>query len=175
MKEKDLLNKNEKFYFSVQQNPELKSTLQELAKCQSPKTLVVCCSDSRVIPEEIFSSSFGELFVIRTAGNVINDGELGSLEYGIEHLKVDLVVVLGHSHCGAVHACIHKEKGKYLSPILNRISKNIGSLEDELDASKKNAYLESEFIKEKFPEYKGEIVPMFYDIETGRVETISKR
>ena len=174
MKEKELLNKNEKFYFSVQQNPELKATLSKLAKCQSPKTLVVCCSDSRVIPEEIFSSSFGDIFVIRTAGNVINDGELGSLEYGIEHLKVDLVVVLGHSHCGAVHACIHKEKGKYLSSILNRISKNIGNLEDELLASKQNALLEANYIKEKFPEYNGEIVPMFYDIETGKVESISK-
>lgn len=174
MKYKELLNKNEKFYFSVEQNPELKNTLIKLSKCQSPRTLVVCCSDSRVIPEEIFSSSFGDLFVIRTAGNVINEGELGSLEYGIEHLKVDLVVVLGHSHCGAVHACIHNEQGKYLSPILNRIKKNIGLIEEELEASKKNASSEAQYIKEKFPDYQGKVVPMFYDIETGKVELISK-
>ena len=174
MKEKELLNQNEKFYFSVQENPEKKSMLSRLAKKQSPKTLVVCCSDSRVIPEEIFSSSFGEIFVIRTAGNVINEGELGSLEYGIEHLHVDAVVVLGHSHCGAVHACIHKEQGQYLSPILSRINKNICGLEDELLASKLNASNEAKFIKEMFPSYKGEIIPMFYDIESGKVELILK-
>ena len=172
MNEKELLIKNEKLYFSVRDNHEKKEMFSKLAKCQSPHTLVICCSDSRVIPEEIFSSTFGELFVIRTAGNVINDGELGSLEYGIEHLHIDLVVVLGHSHCGAVHASVHHEQGKYLSPILSRIQKNIGLIQDELLASKTNAIKEAQYIKEKFPSYKGTVVAMFYDIETGMVEII---
>ena len=130
---------------------------------------MVCCSDSRVVPEKIFHSTFGDIFVIRTAGNVINEGELASVEYGIEHLKVSLVVVLGHTHCGAVHASIHNEKGLYLSPILDRIKKNISLEKDEREASIINAQKEADFIKSKFPNYQGEVISLLYDIETGKV------
>ena len=94
-----------------------KELLDTLSKGQNPYALIVTCSDSRVVPEHIFSTSLGELFVIRTAGNVINEGELASIEYGIEHLNIQYVLILGHTHCGAVHAAIHHEKGKYLSCI----------------------------------------------------------
>ena len=71
------------------------------AKGQSPYAIIVTCSDSRVIPESIFSAGIGELFVIRLAGNVIDDHQLGSIEYAAGHLGCRLVVVLGHTHCGA--------------------------------------------------------------------------
>ena len=57
--------------------------------------------------------------MIRTAGNVINEGELATIEYAIGHLKVKRVIVLGHTYCGAIHAAIHNEKGQYLDPIVS--------------------------------------------------------
>ena len=77
--------------------------------------------------------------------------------------------MLGHTHCGAVHASIHNEKGKYLDPILNRIKKNIQNEKDELEASKKNALEEVKFLKEKFLKYDGKIEAAIYDLETRKV------
>ena len=170
MNEKELLIKgNEYFADLAKKNKELNKSLNELVKGQKPPVLVITCSDSRVSPEEVFSLGLGYLFVIRTAGNVINEGELATVEYAIEHLKVKRIVVLGHTHCGAVHATIKNEKGQYLDPILNRIRKNIGDISDEYLASKENATKEAEYIKEKFPQYEGIIESKIYDIETSIV------
>ena len=160
---------NKQFLEKIDNNPELKNKRDELIKGQHPHTLVITCSDSRVVPEMIFNCSLGDIFVIRTAGNVINEGELATVEYAIEHLKVKRIIVLGHTHCGAVHASIHNEKGRYLDPILNRIKLNIGYICDELEASKINAAKEVLYIKEKFPEYQGIIESKIYDIETSIV------
>ena len=160
---------NKEFLNKIDSNKELKDRRDELVKGQHPDTLVITCSDSRVVPEFIFNCSLGDIFVIRTAGNVINEGELATVEYAIEHLKVKRVVVLGHTHCGAVHAAIHKEKGRYLDPILNRIKANIGDMCEELEASKLNASKEVNYLKEKFPQYEGTIEYKIYDIETSRV------
>ena len=170
MNEKELLIKgNEYFADLAKKNKELNNSLNELVKGQKPPILVITCSDSRVSPEEIFSLGLGYLFVIRTAGNVINEGELASVEYGIEHLHIKYVLVLGHTHCGAIHASIHNEKGKYLDPILNRIKKNILNEKDEYKASEKNALEEVKFLKDKFKEYDGKIEAAVYDLETRKV------
>lgn len=160
---------NQEFLNKLDNNKELKSRRDKLVKGQHPDTLVITCSDSRVIPEFIFNTSLGDIFVIRTAGNVINEGELATVEYAIEYLKVKHIVVLGHTHCGAIHASIHNEKGRYLDPILNRIKLNIGNTCDELEASRINAIKEVEFIKEKFPQFEGTIESKIYDIETSFV------
>ena len=136
---------------------------------QHPYALVICCSDSRVIPELLFDKSLGEIFVIRTAGNVINEGELATVEYAIEHLHINYVMVLGHTHCGAVHAAMHKEKGQYLDPILSRIQLVVSSNCDETEVSKRNAQAQVRYIREKFPSYKGEVVAALYDIEENDV------
>lgn len=73
---------------------------------QSPKAAILGCSDSRVPPELLFDQGLGDLFVVRTAGHVVDRGGLGSLEYAVEHLHVPVVVVLGHSGCGAVTAAV---------------------------------------------------------------------
>lgn len=78
--------------------------LKEVSKGQHPIAVIVSCSDSRVSPELIFDQGIGDLFVIRTAGNIIGNLELGSIEYAVEHLAVKLIVVLGHENCGAVQA-----------------------------------------------------------------------
>ena len=69
---------------------------------QHPFAAIVCCSDSRVPPELLFDQGLGDVFVIRTAGNVISGVEMGSIEYAVEHLGVKLVMVLGYEKCGAV-------------------------------------------------------------------------
>jgi carbonic anhydrase len=77
---------------------------QELAAGQHPIAMVLSCADSRVPPEYIFNAGLGELFVIRTAGEVIDKSILATLEYGAEHLHIPLLVVMGHESCGAVKA-----------------------------------------------------------------------
>ncbi len=77
-----------------------------ISKEQHPFAAIVCCSDSRVPPELLFDQGFGDLFVIRTAGNIIGGVELGSIEYAVEHLGIKLIIVMGHENCGAVKAFI---------------------------------------------------------------------
>jgi len=160
---------NKDFINKINNDINLKNKRDELIKGQHPEVLVITCSDSRVVPEMIFNSSLGDIFVIRTAGNVINEGELATVEYAIEHLKVKRIIVLGHTHCGAVHATIKGEKGRYMDPILNRIKGNIGNICDELEASKINAIKEATYIKEKFPQYEGIVESKIYDIESSIV------
>ena len=169
---KNLLERNQRYIESVNSNSIDKERLKALTKGQSPKYLVITCSDSRVVPEKIFSMNEGEVFVIRSAGNVINEGELASVEYGIEHLHIKIVVVLGHTLCGAVHAAKHKETGKYLRPILDNIGTLVTDDISELDLTKANCIKQVNYLKEKFPEYDGEFIPLLYDICTNKVESI---
>ena len=165
----DIEQGNKDFINRINKDNYLKELRDNLVKGQHPEVLVITCSDSRVVPEMIFNASLGDIFVIRTAGNVINEGELATVEYAIEHLKVKRIIVLGHTHCGAIHATIKGEKGRYMDPILNRIKGNIGEISDELEASKINAIKEAAYIKEKFPQYEGIVESKIYDIETSVV------
>ncbi len=79
---------------------------ESLAKGQSPMAIVLTCSDSRVAPELFFDQGLGDLFVIRNAGNVLDDHVIGSMEYAVEHLHVPLIIVVGHEKCGAVTAAV---------------------------------------------------------------------
>jgi len=76
----------------------------ETAQAQHPFAIILGCADSRTAPEIIFDQNIGDLFVIRTAGNLVDDHALGSIEYAVEHLGARLIVVLGHERCGAVTA-----------------------------------------------------------------------
>lgn len=78
----------------------------ELAKSQHPIAVIVSCSDSRVPPELLFDQGFGDVFVVRTAGNIVDSIALGSIEYAVDHLGAKLIVVLGHERCGAVTAAM---------------------------------------------------------------------
>ena len=168
--ERRLIEGNLKFLKGIEIDNEKKEKLHELMNGQHPYALVITCSDSRVVPEHIFDCREGELFVIRSAGNVINEGELATLEYGIEHLHIQYVLVLGHTHCGAVNAAMNHEKGQYLSPILSRIERAISF--NELETTKANALAQVKYIKERFPHYDGSIVAGIYDIENNKVELI---
>ncbi len=117
------LKKGSKLYLECQSNPSIfhQDLREELKnKGQKPYATIITCSDSRVPVQHIFSSSMGELFIIRNAGNVIGDFEIGSAEYASEHLGVELIVVLGHTHCGAVHSTLHNEGHGYISTITKK-------------------------------------------------------
>ena len=88
-----------------------KEVLAELAKGQRPYATIVGCSDSRVPPELIFDAGFGELFIVRVAGNVISPEVMGTLQYAAVHLRTPLFVVLGHEGCGAVGAALAVRDG----------------------------------------------------------------
>jgi carbonic anhydrase len=78
----------------------------ETAQAQHPFAIIVGCADSRTAPEIVFDQNIGDLFVIRTAGNLVDDHALGSIEYAVQHLGARLIVVLGHERCGAVKAAL---------------------------------------------------------------------
>ena len=81
----------------------------ETAEAQHPFAVIIGCGDSRVSPELVFDQNLGDLFVIRTAGNLVDDHALGSIEYAVEHLGARLIVVLGHTRCGAVTAALESD------------------------------------------------------------------
>jgi carbonic anhydrase len=98
---------NERFLRGEARFPTVqKEILADLAKGQQPYATILGCSDSRVPPELVFDAGFGELFVIRLAGNVLSPEVAGSMQYAGVHLKTPLVVVLGHEGCGAVQAAL---------------------------------------------------------------------
>ena len=96
-----------------------------LATGQSPFAMVLSCADSRVPPEVIFHVGLGDLFVVRSAGHVADRAVLASLEYGAEHLKTPLLVVMGHEFCGAVKAAIETPAGVSMGPNLDFLLKAI--------------------------------------------------
>jgi len=107
-----LMAGNERFVRGEARFPTVqKEILAELAKRQSPYVTLLGCSDSRVPPELIFDAGFGELFVVRVAGNVISPEVLGTLQYAGVHLHTPLFLVLGHDGCGAVDAALSAQRG----------------------------------------------------------------
>ena len=142
---------------------------------QHPWAIVVCCSDSRVVPEQIFSAGLGELFVIRVAGNVMDDHQLGSVEYAASHLGVKLIVVMGHTHCGAVSAAIHHDPEGYIKFITDEIRLAVGSETDETKACCLNIKRSIEVIESSLEILREEkhglkVAGALYHIESGRVD-----
>src|SRR5213075_2839071 len=98
---------NERFVRGEARFPTVqKEILADLAKGQHPYATILGCSDSRVPPELVFDAGFGELFIVRVAGNVISTEIMGTLQYAGVHLRTPLFVVLGHEGCGAVDAAL---------------------------------------------------------------------
>ncbi|MDE7361438.1 MAG: carbonic anhydrase [Oscillospiraceae bacterium] len=137
---------------------------------QQPYAVIITCSDSRVIPEAIFSAGIGELFVIRVAGNVIDDHQLGSIEYATGHLGTGLVVVLGHNHCGAVGAAMGHSPNGYIKSITDEIVKAIGDERDDTNACRLNALHSKKVIEESLKDSSLKVVSALYCLETGKVE-----
>ena len=164
------------------------SRRHELAKGQHPRAAVLSCSDSRVPPELVFDQQLGEVFVVRTAGNVADGLALGSIEYAVGHLDIPVIVVLGHRSCGAVKATLEVHE-KHLHPHgnVNEIVKLVmpavlkaekAGAPDLLDAAidanvalgAKALLKRSRLLAERVKAGKLKIVTAIYDLESGKVE-----
>lgn len=147
---------------------------------QRPYAIVLACSDSRVIPEAIFSAGIGELFVIRVAGNVVDNHQLGSIEYAEDHLGCNLVVVLGHTACGAVDAAMHHEPYGTVKFITDEIADAIGDERDEAAACLANVehsvrrIEESRKVRADEAEYGLRVIGALYHTDSGKVEFLEE-
>lgn len=158
----------------------------EVANGQHPYAIVITCSDSRVSPEIVFDAGIGDLFVIRTAGHVIDDHALGSIEYAAEHLHTKTVLVLGHERCGAVGAAMQGgELPGHIGSLVTAIAPNIKNANRGNDAAtacvKANVLATANALRHNQPllaelcEKHGlDIRGAYYDLDTGAVEVLGE-
>lgn len=158
----------------------------EVVSSQHPFAVVLSCSDSRIPPEVVFDQGIGDIFVVRTAGQVVDDVAFGSIEYAVEHLSTPLIVVLGHDSCGAVGATVAggKPEGhigslvEAIKPAVDEARNKIKSQDQLLNASIdiniKNIVISinsSEPILSKFiKEGKLLVIGARYHLDSGKVE-----
>ena len=146
---------------------------KQLSTSQHPFAVVLCCSDSRVAPEIIFDQKLGDLFVIRNAGNIVDEEVLGSIEYAVEHLETPLVVVMGHAACGAVTAtCQGSDLPGHIHDLAKRIKPSINTNCCIDDNAKQHAKRMTQLIEEdEIVHHVGaKVVAAFYDLQSGKVE-----
>jgi carbonic anhydrase len=152
----------------------------ETAQTQQPFAIIVGCADSRTAPELVFDQNIGDLFVVRTAGNLVDDYGLGSIEYAVDHLGTRLIVVLGHERCGAVAAAMASATAPgHVNALVHDIQPAVAAAKTEkgdplTNAVKANARLMAAKIgkEAKLGQHKAEvrIVTGYYDLDTGVVE-----
>ena len=140
---------------------------QDTARGQKPYAAVLTCSDSRVIPEAIFSAGNGDLFVIRVAGNVATDSTVASVEYAVRHLGVKIVLVLGHTSCGAVDAAPHDHAEGTTKLLTDEIKLSLDGETDPTRASERNARRTAKKLNDVLNVTC--VRPALYDILTGEV------
>jgi carbonic anhydrase len=128
---RDLMEGNKRFVSGKTIPRDVVTGRAKTASAQHPYVIVLCCSDSRLSPELIFDQSIGDLFVVRTAGNIADPIALGSMEYAIEHLGSRMLVVLGHEKCGAVSATLSGDKmpTENLAALVEKIKPGIERLQ----------------------------------------------
>ena len=146
---------------------------EELSAGQHPFAVVLCCSDSRVAPEIIFDQKLGDLFVIRNAGNIVDEEVLGSIEYAVEHLETPLVVVMGHSACGAVTAtCQGGDLPGHILDLAKRIKPSINTSCCINDNARSHARRMAQMIEDdEIVHHVGaKVIAAFYDLQSGKVE-----
>jgi carbonic anhydrase len=179
---------NERFVRGEARFPTIqKEVLAELAKAQQPYATILGCSDSRVPPELVFDAGFGELFIIRVAGNVISPEVKGTLQYAGAHLKTPLFVVLGHEECGAVQAALkmmrdgHRER-EHIERLLENIVPGLKNVNVTLPAETQvqhaveanvrwsmHQLLETPEAKARIAEGVMKLAGAVYELHTGRV------
>jgi carbonic anhydrase len=152
----------------------------ETAQDQHPFAIVVGCADSRTAPEIIFDQSIGDLFVIRTAGNLVDDYALGSIEYAVGNLGTRLIVVLGHARCGAVKAALGGDSAPgHINSLVRDIQPAVTAAKGKDGDALANAVHENDAevaAKIKKQAQLGDlasqvrIVEGYYDLDTGKVE-----
>jgi carbonic anhydrase len=187
-----LIAGNERFVRGKARFPTVKkAVLARLAKRQQPYATIVGCADSRVPPELLFDTGFGELFVVRVAGNVMSPEVMGSLQYAAVHLHTPLFVVLGHQGCGAVQAALSKKlrgtrERSRIEVVLRNILPGLRGLRSarstaaRLDAAVEanvrwsmHQILETPEGKARVAEGVLKLVGAVFEIRTGRVKFLS--
>jgi carbonic anhydrase len=183
---------NERFVAGRARFPTVqKEILAELAKGQSPYATIVGCSDSRVPPELVFDAGFGDLFIIRLAGNVISHEVMGSIQYAAAHLRTPLFVVLGHEGCGAVQAALAvKFRGARdrdrIMKLLDTIVPGLDDVPPDLPADEQirrgveanvrwsmRQLMETPEAQVRLKEGVMKLVGAVYELETGRVRFLA--
>lgn len=189
----ELLAGNERFVKGKLRHPRrTPDAFRAIAKAQDPVAVIVACADSRVAPELLFDMGVGDLFVVRVAGNVVDGAGVtvkGSIEYAIAELNTPLIVVLGHSNCGAVNSAvthIHEKDSlpgaidglvELVKPAVLKAQGETGDI--YTNATRENVRLSVEKLKNLQPILapsveKGDVkvVGGIYDLHTGRVELL---
>ncbi|MGB9772219.1 MAG: carbonic anhydrase [Candidatus Kapaibacteriota bacterium] len=181
---------NERFVRRIRENAQLEERFVSLSKSQNPHTIVLTCSDSRVVPEYIFDCDLGELFVVRTAGNVVDVAGLGSIEFAVSSFDIKQIIILGHTNCGAIkqaykgltnHTNIDLLLG-FVIPITEKW-KQVYKDETEIVSKsivenvkqQKNEILKSTVVNSKFQTGELAIFLAIYDLETGKVEFFDEK
>jgi len=184
-----LLEGNDRFVKGSPLNRDLPALRESLVKGQHPKAAVLCCSDSRVPAEVIFDQCLGDLFVVRTAGLVLEPTSVGSLEYAVAHLHVPLLVIKGHEFCGAVTASVHHPDldESHITAVVRQIApaaaqaKQSGLAGPELVEKANDLHLKSLYdslgrkspiMKEALESRRLEVVLAKYSLTTGLVEKL---
>jgi carbonic anhydrase len=156
-----------------------------LAKSQHPKVIVLACSDSRVSPELLFDQNLGDLFVVRSAGNIADAIGVGSIEYAVEHLGSGVLVVLGHTQCGAVKAACSSEKMPTanlqaivdtIAPAVSQAGKTAkgdalleAAIRNNVHQSAKDVLAASELLRHFVSDGKLTVLEAEYQLDTGKV------
>ena len=156
------------------------SRRKDVVDVQNPFAVILTCSDSRIVPELIFDTGIGELFVIRVAGNIANPSSIASIEYAVAHLDVKLIVVLGHQNCGAVTAAlVGDDNGKNIDHLFDFIQPAITASDshDVDEVSRIHAKLTTEkliahssIIANAIDDSALKIIPAYYSLESGQVD-----
>ena len=151
-----------------------------LVEGQEPFAVALTCADSRVVPEFVCGTGLGELFVVRVAGNVANTTSVGSVEYAVHYLGVNLVIVGGHQRCGAVTGAIEGGgEGPNMQHLLDQITPAIELAEstDVEEVVRANARLQaqrlidqSEIIRRAAAERDVRVLPAYYHLESGALD-----
>ena len=143
---------------------------------QNPYAAILACADSRVVPEHIFMAGIGELFTVRVAGNIATETQVASLTYAIDHCDTKLIVVLGHTNCGAIGATLAGGASGCVAALTNVIAPAIGEEHRSMDAARLNVQAAVSTISAEpeiahFIENNGvRIVGALYHLDTGLVE-----
>ncbi|NNK96004.1 MAG: carbonic anhydrase [Desulfobacterales bacterium] len=181
-----LLAGNKRFVSGKQLHPnQSKKSRKAVVEAQEPMAAILTCADSRVPPVVIFDQGIGDLFVVRVAGNIIDNHTLGSIEYALVHLLTPLVVVMGHSSCGAVSAVaqgaqLDGHMATFVPPIQAAI-KNVEDPRDDLvdRAAREVAKMVTARINESEPiiadyvrDGRVKVVAAYYDLESGEVSIL---
>jgi len=181
-----LMAGNQRYVSNKEQHPdESPARRKALVDGQHPFAVILGCADSRVSPELLFDQGLGDLFVIRVAGNIVDDAVLGSIEYAVEHLGTKLIVVLGHEKCGAVSAAVEGgEAAGHLKALVTAIRPSVEATAGDpgdkihncvIDNARRVAIQirESQPVLKEYVERKGlKVLAADYALDTGKVNLL---